>query len=202
MLVQCRQSATVGRFRTGLPKSLPHKELHPKNDGGVQGAAVPHVDGGEPSHEDRRVVTKFRSDADSAVAGSTRAGGPDQERNPSMSDTTHEAQPPNPGGEELLTRKELARRLRVHVSTVDNWRDEQGLPAMVRGNRVFFDWAEVKAWLRTGPKKVRRRKKKKKGARSAGAKRKGKPGRKRSAAGKKRVESRDDAAAKERRAQG
>lgn len=181
---------------------MPHKELHPKNDGAVQGAAVPHVDGGEPSHEDRRVVTKFIGDADSAEAGACRGGGVDMEYSPSMNENTHKEQPPGAGGEELLTRKELARRLRVHVSTVDNWRDEQGLPAMVRGNRVFFDWAEVKAWLRTGPKKVRRRKKKKKGAKGASAKRKRKGGRKRSAAAKKQVESRDGDAAEERRAEG
>ena len=65
---------------------------------------------------------------------------------------------------------ELARRLRVHVSTIDNWRDEEDLPAMVKGNRVFFDWPDVKAWLKTGPKKARRRKKKKKAGRRGGAK--------------------------------
>lgn len=199
MIAQCRQSATVGSFRTGLPKSLPHKELHPNSDGAVQ-ETVPHVDGGESSQESRLIVTKFSGDADSAEADSSRAGGANQERNPSMSEKTHEAQPPGPGGEELLTRKKLARRLGVHVSTVDNWRDEQDLPAMVRGNRVFFDWAEVKAWLKTGPKKVRRRKKKKK--KGASAKRKRKGGRKRSAAAKKQVESGDSDAAKERRAEG
>ena len=185
---------------------MPHKELHPENDGAGQAAAVPHVGDGESLQESRLIVTEFSGDADSAEAGSSRAGGANQERNPSMSDKTHEAQPPDPGGEELLTRKELARRLRVHVSTVDNWRDKQGLPAMVRGNRVFFDWAEVKAWLRTGPKKVRRRKKKKKkgakGAKGAGAKRRRKGGRKRSAAAKKQVEAKVDDAGKERRPEG
>ena len=164
-----------------------HKELHPNNDGAGQRSAPGDLDG-KLLHENRQVVTEFRGDADSAEADSTRSGGPDQERNPSMSENTHQAQPPNPGGEELLTRKELARRLRVHVSTVDNWRDNQGLPAMVRGNRVFFDWAEVKAWLRTGPKKVRRRKQTKR-AKGGGAKRRRKGGRKSSAAGKKQVEA-------------
>ena len=153
MLAQCPESIAVGSSRSGDPKSLAHKELRPKNDGALQGS-VPGVDPGYLLQECRRVVTGFRGDADSAEAGSRRAGGPDKERNPSMSEKTHEGQPPDSGGEELLTRKEVARRLRVHPSTVDNWRKRYGLPTIEKGYKVFFDWEDVKAWLKSGPMKA------------------------------------------------
>jgi transposase-like protein len=67
-----------------------------------------------------------------------------------------------------LTREEVARRLRVHPSTVDNWRKRYGLPTIEKGSKVYFDWPEVKAWLHSGPMKAGRRKK---AARSSGGKR-------------------------------
>jgi hypothetical protein len=76
-----------------------------------------------------------------------------------MNEYTHEEQPPNNGGEELLTRTEVARRLRVCPSTVDNWRKRYGLPTIEKGYRVFFDWEDVKAWLKSGPMKAIRQRK-------------------------------------------
>ena len=80
-----------------------------------------------------------------------------------MNKNTHEEQPPNNRGEELLTRKELAPRLRVCTTTVDNWRKRYGLPTIEKGYRVFFDWEDVKAWLKSGPMKAVREKKPRKG---------------------------------------
>ena len=76
-----------------------------------------------------------------------------------MNENTHEEQPPSNGGEELLTRTEVARRLRVCPSTVDNWRKRYGLPTIEKGYRVFFDWEDVKAWLKSGPMKAIRQRK-------------------------------------------
>ena len=90
-----------------------------------------------------------------------------------MSENTHEEQPPSNGGEELLTREEVARRLRVCPSTVDNWRKRYGLPTIEKGYRVFFDWEDVKAWLKSGPMKAIRQKKR---DQRDGAKRKRKAG--------------------------
>jgi excisionase family DNA binding protein len=91
------------------------------------------------------------------------------ERTLTMIEHTHEEQPPNNGGEELLTRTEVARRLRVSPTTVDNWRKRYELPTIEKGYRVFFDWEDVKAWLKSGPMKAIRQKKSSKGD---GAKRK------------------------------
>jgi hypothetical protein len=90
-----------------------------------------------------------------------------------MSENTHQEQPPNNGGEELLTRKEVARRLRVCPTTVDNWRKRYELPTIEKGYRVFFDWEDVKAWLKSGPMKAIRQKKR---DQRDGAKRKRKAG--------------------------
>jgi len=83
------------------------------------------------------------------------------------------APPLNRGGEELLTREEVARRLRVHPSTVDNWRKRYGLPTIEKGNKVYFDWPDVKAWLKCGPMKAGRRKR---AAQSSGGQRSGEAG--------------------------
>jgi hypothetical protein len=51
----------------------------------------------------------------------------------------------------LLTRHELAARLRVAVSTLDAWRGAgKGPPAIrISRKRVLFDPADVAAWLAT-----------------------------------------------------
>ena len=173
--------------------SLPHKELHPKNDGAGQGS-VPSDLAGQLLHKSRQVVTEFRGDADSAEAGSSRAGGLYQEHTP-MSENIHEEQPPDPGGEELLTRTEVARRLRIHPSTVDSWREKYGLPAIEKGNKVYFDWADVKAWLKSKPLKARRRKRARKGSKKC----RGKTGGDGRVSGKELQLAERDGAAEERR---
>jgi excisionase family DNA binding protein len=117
-----------------------------------------------------------------------------------MSENTHEEPSPDPGGEELLTRTEVARRLRIHPSTVDSWREKYGLPAIEKGNKVYFDWADVKAWLKSKPQKARRRKKKKKkAARRGGGKRRSKAGGDGEVSGKELQEAKREGAAEERR---
>ena len=123
-------------------------------------------------HEGRRIVTKFRGDYQFGDAAHRRAGGLGKALTP-MSENNEKGTPVEPGGEELLTREEVARRLRVHPSTVDNWRKRYGLPTIEKGNKVYFDWPDVKAWLKSGPMKAGRRKKV---ARSSSGKRSGEAG--------------------------
>jgi hypothetical protein len=113
-----------------------------------------------------------------------------------MINDTHEERPPDPGGEELLTKKEVARRLRVCPSTVDNWRKRYGLPTIEKGYRVFFDWEDVRAWLKSGPMKAIRQKKPGKGG---GVKRKRKAGGDGEVSGKELVRAEREGAAEERR---
>lgn len=138
--------------------SLPYKELHPKNGGAGQGS-VPGVVPGNLLQERRQIVTEFRGDADSAEAGYKRAGGFNLTvLLPHMSENNEEGPPLEPGGQALLTRKEVARLLRRSVGTVDNWRKHEGLPSIKKGRTVYFVWADVKAWLKKGPKKAGHRK--------------------------------------------
>jgi hypothetical protein len=90
-----------------------------------------------------------------------------------MNEHTDEEQPPSNGGDDLLTREEVARRLPVCPTTVDNWRKRYELPTIEKGYRVFFDWEDVKAWLKSGPMKAIRQKQR---DQRAGAKRKRKAG--------------------------
>ena len=103
----------------------------------------------------RRIVTKFRGDAEAAEAGERRAGGLDQERTPSMKQEINVGQPPTRGGEALLTRKEVAARFEVDVRTIDNWRSRYGMPHYRIGGQVRFVGSEVdgwmKGWRRGGP---------------------------------------------------
>ena len=48
---------------------------------------------------------------------------------------------------ELLTKKELAKRLRVSPRTIDNWREERIINAYKIMSQVRFDWGEVIAGL-------------------------------------------------------
>jgi excisionase family DNA binding protein len=64
-------------------------------------------------------------------------------------------QPPKPGGEELLTRKEVAARFGVDVRTIDNWRRRYRMPHYRIGGQVRFVGSQVdtwmKSWRRGGP---------------------------------------------------
>lgn len=48
---------------------------------------------------------------------------------------------------ELLTKKELAKRLRVSPRTIDNWREAKIINAYKIMSQVRFDWREVIAGL-------------------------------------------------------
>lgn len=48
----------------------------------------------------------------------------------------------------LITRRQLARRTRVHLATIHKW-ENAGMPVALRGGRgleSFFDWAVVQKW--------------------------------------------------------
>lgn len=116
-----------------------------------------------------------------------------------MIENTHhkQEQAPDSGGDNgLLTRTEVARRLRIHPSTVDSWREKYGLPAIEKGNKVYFDWADVSVWLKSKPQKARRRKR----ARKDSTKRKGVTSGNRAVSGKDSEQGKRDDAAKERSA--
>jgi len=49
--------------------------------------------------------------------------------------------------EEILTKKELAKLLKVTVRTIDRLRGE-GMPSFKVGNQVRFDKEDVKDWLK------------------------------------------------------
>jgi excisionase family DNA binding protein len=49
---------------------------------------------------------------------------------------------------ELLTKKELAKRLKVSPRTIDNWRDEKVINAYKIMSQVRFDWCEVVSGLK------------------------------------------------------
>jgi excisionase family DNA binding protein len=57
-------------------------------------------------------------------------------------------QPPKPGGEELLARKEVAARFGVEVRTIDNWRSWYRMPHYRIGGQVRFVGSEVDAWMK------------------------------------------------------
>lgn len=50
-------------------------------------------------------------------------------------------------GVRMLTREDLARELKVHPNTVDNWR-KQGLPCVKINKSVRFDLQDVIDWLK------------------------------------------------------
>ena len=52
----------------------------------------------------------------------------------------------------MLTRKQLAKELKVSIATVDRWRQAQIIPAVKQVNRrVLFDRREVTKALRNRP---------------------------------------------------
>jgi excisionase family DNA binding protein len=58
-------------------------------------------------------------------------------------------QPPNLGGENYLTRKEVAARFGVDPRTIDNWRFKYDMPHYCVGGQVRFKESEVEAWATT-----------------------------------------------------
>jgi excisionase family DNA binding protein len=58
-------------------------------------------------------------------------------------------QPPKPGGEKYLTRKEVAAKFGVAVRTIDNWRHKYDLPHYCMGGQVRFVGSEADAWAKT-----------------------------------------------------
>lgn len=54
--------------------------------------------------------------------------------------------------EDLLTKREIAKYLKVSEPTIDRWRKE-GLPSIKTNRLVRFDRAEVLRWLEDKQKK-------------------------------------------------
>lgn len=48
---------------------------------------------------------------------------------------------------EILTRKELADRLKVSTQTIVKW-EETGMPAIKNNQIVRYDWASVLNWMK------------------------------------------------------
>ena len=48
----------------------------------------------------------------------------------------------------ILTKKEVAKKLRVSVRTIDNLRKNHGLPCVIMGGLIRFIEEEIDAWLR------------------------------------------------------
>jgi excisionase family DNA binding protein len=59
------------------------------------------------------------------------------------------ALPASGGGDEMLTRSELAAKLRVHLRTIENWQRDGYLPFIKIGNTVWFHWPDVLQHFKT-----------------------------------------------------
>lgn len=64
--------------------------------------------------------------------------------------------PPGEGCDEMLTKRELAAKLKVTVRTIENWQRAGWLPFIKISSVVLFDWAEVRENLHTNFKVCRR----------------------------------------------
>jgi hypothetical protein len=60
------------------------------------------------------------------------------------------------GENAMLTKKELAARLKVTVRTVENWQRAGLLPYLKISSVILFDWREVREHLNTNFKVCRR----------------------------------------------
>jgi excisionase family DNA binding protein len=49
---------------------------------------------------------------------------------------------------ELLTKQEIAARVRASTRTIDNWRKKLGMPHRKVGHLIRFSLAEVLDWLK------------------------------------------------------
>jgi excisionase family DNA binding protein len=58
--------------------------------------------------------------------------------------------------EDLLTKKELAARMRVTVRTVENWRKKGALRFIKLGNTVLFHWPDLMGQLRANSQVCRK----------------------------------------------
>ena len=47
----------------------------------------------------------------------------------------------------MITKKELAEKVKVSLPTIDKWRT-QGMPFIKIGKNVRFDWLDVEQWLK------------------------------------------------------
>lgn len=74
---------------------------------------------------------------------------------PSAKQTAH-ARPMGDGDDEMLTKRELAAKLKVTLRTIENWQREGYLPFIKISSVVLFDWAEVRESLHTNFKVCRR----------------------------------------------
>lgn len=50
----------------------------------------------------------------------------------------------NPLGKDMVTTKELAAHLKVHIATVNRWRIEEVIPATWNGRTYLFDPVDIK----------------------------------------------------------
>ena len=53
-----------------------------------------------------------------------------------------------PDGEDLMNKRQVADMLGKTERTIDNWRNDYGLPAYKLGNSVFFKRAEVMEFMK------------------------------------------------------
>ena len=58
-------------------------------------------------------------------------------------DYTHYAKIAQEAGDSLLTKRELAPRLRIAVRTLDNWVAKGRIPHIKPGKTVRFRWSDV-----------------------------------------------------------
>ncbi len=55
--------------------------------------------------------------------------------------------PARPPGDELITKDELARRLKKAPRTIEKWQRLGMIPAIKVGTSVLYDWPDVRAHL-------------------------------------------------------
>jgi hypothetical protein len=67
-----------------------------------------------------------------------------------------ESSPPSDPRDEMLTKKELAGKLKVTVRTIENWQREGFLPYMKISSVVLFHWPEIVEHLKANFKVCRR----------------------------------------------
>ena len=63
---------------------------------------------------------------------------------------------PTAESDEMLTKKELAVRLKMTVRTVENWQRRGALPFVKVGKVVLFHWSDVVAHLKSNFRVCRR----------------------------------------------
>ncbi len=60
-----------------------------------------------------------------------------------MSTKHEDGHPREPGADDLLSKRQLAQRLKKAPRTIDYWRKREGLPFLKIGHTVFFRWPDV-----------------------------------------------------------